>query len=83
MYTRNNVQKVPSQNNLKEWNMTIKEFRFELMMTQEQFAKVLNTTKQSVCYWEQGHSVPSIPMRKKINELAKKHNIVIDYKKFV
>jgi putative transcriptional regulator len=46
----------------------IKDLRYRLEMTQEQFAMKLGVTTSSVCRWERGESQPS-PLAIRIIEL--------------
>jgi putative transcriptional regulator len=46
----------------------IKDLRYRLEMTQEQFAMKLGVTTSSVCRWERGESQPS-PLALRIIEL--------------
>jgi putative transcriptional regulator len=46
----------------------IKDLRYRLEMTQEQFAVKLGVTTSSVCRWERGESQPS-PLAIRIIEL--------------
>jgi putative transcriptional regulator len=53
---------------LSQTAIQIKELRYRLGMTQEQFAMKLGVTTSSVCRWERGESQPS-PLAIRIIEL--------------
>lgn len=54
----------------------IKELRLSLKMTQVEFARKLNVTKQCVSNWENGYIQPSIDTLQKI---AKTFSVSADY----
>lgn len=52
--------------------------RNKLILTQEEFAKLLGVSFASVNRWEMGHHEPTIKSKRKIIVLCKKHKIKID-----
>lgn len=54
----------------------IKEIRTSNNLTQQEFAEILNTTKNTVCHWEKNTSRPD---PNQIIEIAKKFNVSTDY----
>lgn len=58
-------------------NLTIRDMRSKLSMTQEEFAQALGITVSTVNRWENGHSEPSKLARATISRLAERHAIVV------
>lgn len=54
----------------------IKELREKLFMTQDEFAKYIGASFQSVNRWENGKYRPTIKIRKKLNELFVAHGLI-------
>ena len=54
----------------------IKELREKLFMTQDEFAKYIGASFQSVNRWENGKYRPTIKIRKKLNELFVGHGLI-------
>lgn len=52
--------------------------RNKLILTQEEFAKLLGVSFASVNRWQMGHHEPTIKSKRKIIVLCKKHKIKID-----
>lgn len=58
---------------MKKWtSTTIRRLRKKLGLTQEAFARRLDTSTVTVNRWERGHSVPSRLSTKALDALAKK-----------
>lgn len=51
----------------------IEELRRSLFLTQEQFAKLLGVSRQTIYYWECGEKKPSAVSKQKILEILKKY----------
>lgn len=58
--------------NYKKLTITL---RNKLVMSQEEFAKLLGVSFASVNRYEKGHHEPTIKVKKKIIELCKKNKI--------
>ncbi|HBN00090.1 MAG TPA: XRE family transcriptional regulator [Firmicutes bacterium] len=53
----------------------IVSLRNKLILSQEEFAKLLGVSFASVNRWERGHHEPTIKVKRKIIELCKKHKV--------
>ena len=58
--------------------MDIKRIRIQLNMTQQEFAKELGVTRQSVSNWERDSFKPTPVIEKLIQNYCEKKNIKID-----
>lgn len=54
----------------------IKALRLKLMLTQVEFAKLLGVAFQSVNRYENGKSVPTMKVKRKLNQLLKEVDMV-------
>lgn len=55
----------------------IKELRLKMMLSQEEFAKLLNVAPESVNRYENGKSNPTFKVQRKISELMKKYEVEV------
>lgn len=53
----------------------IKALRLQLLLSQEDFAKVLGVSYSTANRWEREHTKPNYHAMKQIDEYCKKHNI--------
>ena len=58
--------------------LSIRDMRSRLSMTQEEFAHALGITVSTVNRWENGHSEPSKLARATITRLAGSHGIYVE-----
>lgn len=58
-----------------DYSKLIKRVRDELLVSQEELAKMLGVTFATVNRWENGHHEPSIKQKRAIRDLCKKHGI--------
>lgn len=61
-----------------EFKEKIKLVRLRLMMSQKEIAKELGVSFATVNRWEKGHHEPTFLVRRKFDDLCKKHNIFFD-----
>lgn len=61
-----------------KYDKKIKLLRTKLIMSQNEFSKLLGVSLASVNRWEKGHHEPTIKMKRKIVELCKVHSISLD-----
>jgi putative transcriptional regulator len=54
----------------------VKELRVKLILTQQEFADLLNVSFASINRWETGKHEPTIKVKRKIIELCKANNII-------
>lgn len=63
----------------KWWKMKfskmVEEVRIQLFITQEQLAKLLGVSFSTVNRWEKGYHEPNLLIRRKFDDLCKKHGI--------
>lgn len=59
-----------------EYKKLVKQLRTKLILTQEEFAKLLGASTVSIIRWEAGTFEPTMKMKRKIMELCKQHKIV-------
>ena len=57
------------------WSDNIKKLRENLLLTQKEFAELLNVAYVSINRWENGHNEPTMKVKRKLKELFIKHNI--------
>jgi DNA-binding XRE family transcriptional regulator len=55
------------------FGLVIKKYRESQYMTQQMLADALNVSKQSVCRWETGLTLPRLSTIKKITEYIDTH----------
>lgn len=60
-----------------DYQNMIVSLRNKLILTQEEFAKLLGVSFASVNRWERGHHNPTVKIKRKIIELCKQNNIKI------
>lgn len=58
-----------------DYQKMIISLRNKLILSQEEFAKLLGVSFASVNRWERGHHEPTIKVKRKIIELCKKHKV--------
>lgn len=58
-----------------DYQKMIASLRNKLILSQEEFAKLLGVSFASVNRWERGHHEPTIKVKRKIIELCKKHKV--------
>lgn len=63
-------------NKVEKLQITLAAARVNAGMTQEEVAKVLHVTKQTIINWEKGRVIPGIP---EIEMLARVYNIPQDH----
>ena len=57
---------------------TVKKLRLKMLMTQEEFAKLLDVSFATINRWETGKYVPTIKARRKLQPYFEKYNIEVD-----
>lgn len=65
---------------MRDYQELTKELRDKLILTQEEFAKLLGVSFASVNRWENGKFEPSIKVKREIVELCKENNINVEDK---
>ena len=65
---------------MRDYQELTKELRDKLILTQQEFAKLLGVSFASVNRWENGTFEPSIKVKRKIVELCKENNINVEDK---
>lgn len=63
-----------------DYQKMIVSLRNKLILSQEDFAKLLGVSFASVNRWERGHHEPTIKVKRKIVELCKDNNIELTEK---
>ncbi len=63
-----------------DYQLLVKELRKKLILTQEEFAKLLCVSFASINRWETGRHEPTIKVKRKIVELCKENNIDLERK---
>lgn len=58
-----------------DYQKMIVSLRNKLILSQEEFAKLLGVSFASVNRWERAHHEPTIKVKRKIIELCKKHKV--------
>ena len=56
----------------------VKKLRLKMLMTQEEFAKLLDVSFVTINRWETGKYVPTIKTRRKLQPYFEKYNIEVD-----
>jgi DNA-binding XRE family transcriptional regulator len=59
----------------------VKELRLKLILSQQEFADLLNVSFASINRWETGKHEPTIKVKRKIVELCKENNIDLEENK--
>lgn len=60
--------------------LIVKRLRDKLILTQEEFAKLLGVSYMSVNRWESGKYAPTIKVKRKIVELCKENDVTLEEK---
>lgn len=55
----------------------IKKIRKTLMLEQVELAEAIGVSKNSICRYEWGKTIPRIPVKRKIKAFAEKHGVKI------
>ena len=63
---------------MRDYRELTKELRDKLILTQQEFAKLLGVSFASVNRWENGKFEPSIKVKRKIVKLCKENNINVN-----
>lgn len=58
----------------------VKELRNKLILTQQEFAELLGVSFSSINRWESGRHEPTMKIKRKLVELCKKYNVVLEEK---
>lgn len=64
-----------------DYQRLVKELRLKLILSQQEFADLLNVSFASINRWETGKHEPTIKIRRKIVEICKANNIDMVEKK--
>ncbi len=56
----------------------VKKLRLKMLMTQEEFAKLLDVSFATINRWKTSKYVPTIKARRKLQPYLKKYNIEVD-----
>lgn len=56
----------------------VKKLRLKMLMTQEEFAKLLDVSFATINRWETGKYVPTIKARRNLQPYFEKYNIEVD-----
>ncbi|MGI6759044.1 MAG: helix-turn-helix domain-containing protein [Bacilli bacterium] len=63
-----------------DYQRLVKELRLKLILSQQEFADLLNVSFASINRWETGKHEPTIKVKRKIVELCKENNIDLEEK---
>ena len=63
-----------------DYQRLVKELRVKLILSQQEFAGLLNVSFASINRWETGKHEPTIKIRRKIVQLCKENNIDLEEK---
>jgi DNA-binding transcriptional regulator YiaG len=63
-----------------DYQRLVKELREKLIMSQQEFADLLNVSFASINRWETGRHEPTIKVKRRIVELCKENNIDLEEK---
>ena len=63
-----------------DYQRLVKELRVKLILSQQEFADLLNVSFASINRWETGKHEPTIKIKRKIVELCKENNINVEEK---
>lgn len=61
-----------------DYQRLVKELRVKLILSQQEFADLLNVSFASINRWETGKHEPTIKIKRKIVELCKENNIDLE-----
>ena len=61
-----------------DYQRLVKELRLKLILSQQEFADLLNVSFASINRWETGKHEPTIKVKRKIVELCKENNIDLE-----
>lgn len=61
-----------------DYQRLVKELRVKLILSQQEFADLLNVSFASINRWETGKHEPTIKVKRIIVDLCKKNNIDIE-----
>ena len=61
-----------------DYQRLVKELRLKLILSQQEFADLLNVSVASINRWETGKHEPTIKIKRKIVELCKYNNIKLE-----
>ena len=64
------------------WANMIMRLRKKLLLTQKEFAELLNVSFAAVNRWENGHNEPTIKMKRNIKKICIKNGIEFDSEMF-
>ena len=56
----------------------IRSIRESLLLTQEEFAEKLGVSFETVNRWENGHTEPSMRIKRKIRDICKRNGITME-----
>lgn len=56
----------------------VKKLRLKMLMTQDEFAKLLDVSFATINRWETGKYVPTIKVRRKLRPYFEKYNFEVD-----
>ena len=63
-----------------DYQRLVKELRLKLILSQQEFADLLNVSFASINRWETGKHDPTIKIKRKIVQLCKENNIDLEEK---
>lgn len=63
-----------------DYQRLVKELRLKLILSQQEFADLLNVSFASINRWETGKHEPTIKIKRKIVQLCKENNIDMEGK---
>jgi len=63
-----------------DYQRLVKELRLKLILSQQEFADLLNVSFASINRWETGKHEPTIKIKRKIVQLCKENNIDLEEK---
>lgn len=61
-----------------DYSKAIKQLRMKLLLTQTEFAELLEVSFESVNRWENGKNEPTMKIKRKIHTLLKENEIEVD-----
>ena len=61
-----------------DYSKAIKQLRMKLLLTQTEFAELLEVSFESVNRWEKGKNEPTMKIKRKIHTLLKENEIEVD-----
>lgn len=64
-----------------DYQRLVKELRLKLILSQQEFADLLNVSFASINRWETGKHEPTVKVKRKIVELCKENNIDLEENK--